>query len=73
MFNISKLRKFDLLWPGDALIAAYFRIAEPALARAAISEEQSHTLAALRDALLPKLIAGELRINDAERFLKEAV
>jgi type I restriction enzyme R subunit len=25
----------------------------------------------LRDALLPKLISGELRVKDAERFLKE--
>jgi len=29
------------------------------------------TLAALRDALLPKLISGEIRVKDAERFLKE--
>jgi type I restriction enzyme R subunit len=26
----------------------------------------------LRDALLPKLISGELRVMDAERFLEEA-
>jgi type I restriction enzyme R subunit len=25
----------------------------------------------LRDALLPKLISGELRVKDAERFLRE--
>jgi len=31
------------------------------------------TLAALRDALLPKLISGKLRVKDAERFVKEAV
>ena len=29
---------------------------------------QSRTLAAIRDALLPKLISGQLRVNDAERF-----
>jgi type I restriction enzyme, S subunit len=29
------------------------------------------TLAALRDTLLPKLISGEIRVKDAERFLKE--
>lgn len=28
-------------------------------------------LAALRDALLPKLIRGEIRVKDAEQFLKE--
>ena len=29
----------------------------------------SRTLAALRDALLPKLISGELRVKDAEGFV----
>ena len=33
--------------------------------------QQSHTLAHLRDTLLPKLISGELRVKDAEAFLKE--
>jgi hypothetical protein len=32
---------------------------------------ESRTLAALQDALLPKLISGEIRVKDAERFLKE--
>lgn len=30
---------------------------------------ESHTLAALRDALLPKLICGELRVMDADKFI----
>ena len=32
---------------------------------AVTDERESRTLAALRDALLPKLISGELRIRDA--------
>jgi type I restriction enzyme S subunit len=32
---------------------------------------ESRTLAALRDTLLPKLIRGEIRVKDAERFLEE--
>ncbi len=32
---------------------------------------QSSTLASLRDTLLPKLISGELRIPDAEKFIWE--
>jgi len=32
---------------------------------------ETNTLAALRDALLPKLIRGEIRVKDAERFLNE--
>jgi type I restriction enzyme S subunit len=32
---------------------------------------QSHTLAVLRDALLPKLISGELRVQDADRIVSD--
>ena len=32
-------------------------------------DEESRALAALRDTLLPKLISGELRVKDAERFV----
>jgi type I restriction enzyme S subunit len=33
---------------------------------------ESRALTALRDALLPKLIRGEIRVKDAERFLERA-
>jgi len=36
-------------------------------------ELENDTLAALRDALLPKLIRGEIRVKDVEQFLKERV
>lgn len=35
------------------------------------NKQESQTLAQLRDTLLPKLISGELRIADAERFLEK--
>ena len=41
------------------------------LEKIAQNERESRTLAALRDALLPKLISGALRVKDAERFLEE--
>ena len=72
MFNISKLRGFDLLWPDPLLIEAYFRLAKLCLMRAEQNESQSRTLAALRDALLPKLISGELRVKDAETIAEAA-
>ena len=34
-------------------------------------QEQQETLTALRDALLPRLISGELRVPDAEKMLEE--
>ncbi|GAB4272843.1 MAG: hypothetical protein Kow0080_19670 [Candidatus Promineifilaceae bacterium] len=37
-----------------------------------MNQEESRTLAGLRDTLLPRLISGELRVEDAARFLEEA-
>ncbi len=54
--------------PGDVL-RAFTHAAHPVFGRIATSRAQSATLAALRDALLPKLISGELRIADAERII----
>jgi type I restriction enzyme S subunit len=33
---------------------------------------EGRTLAALRDALLPQLISGELRLRSAEKFIDKA-
>ena len=33
---------------------------------------ESHTLAAIRDALLPKLLSGEIRVRDAEKLVRVA-
>ncbi|MBK8915700.1 MAG: hypothetical protein IPM64_14090 [Phycisphaerales bacterium] len=45
------------------------RVAPPACART----PANRTLAALRDALLPKLISGELRIEGAEKIVGASV
>lgn len=37
------------------------------------NERESRSLAALRDILLPKLISGELRVQDAEWVLREVI
>jgi type I restriction enzyme S subunit len=59
-------------FPGWPLVEAFDRIAAPMLARAQVCRDESRTLAALRDTLLPKLISGELRISDAETLVNEA-
>jgi type I restriction enzyme S subunit len=45
----------------------------PMRSRVEHNQRESHTLAALRDALMPKLISGELRVKDAERQLEAAL
>ncbi len=49
----------------------HFAVAE--LRRQKECDDESRTLAALRDTLLPKLISGELRVKDAERFVEGVV
>ncbi|BAY52769.1 type I restriction system specificity protein [Thermostichus vulcanus NIES-2134] len=49
----------------------FSRLIHPLLKIIWAKELESRTLAALRDALLPKLISGELRVKDAEGFLEE--
>lgn len=57
--------------PGESLIECFASVAKPMIAKIVANERESRTLTALRDALLPKLISGELRIEDAGWFLRE--
>jgi type I restriction enzyme S subunit len=56
---------FTFARPSTQLVKHFDALAAPALSRIQALEEESNTLAALRDALLPKLISGELRLSGA--------
>jgi len=56
--------------PSADALTKFDKIVQGLFARIHCNEEQSHTLTGLRDALLPKLISGELRVTDAERFVE---
>jgi type I restriction enzyme S subunit len=55
--------------PAEQVVQIFTKIVRPFLTRAALARNESLTLAAMRDALLPKLISGELRVGEAERVL----
>jgi type I restriction enzyme S subunit len=59
--------------PPTELVQRFEQLCRPIDEKIERAERESRTLAALRDALLPKLISGELRVKDAEQFLKERV
>ena len=61
-----------LATPSQALLRAIDAVFAPIVESIWRRAVESRTLAALRDALLPKLISGELRVKDAKRFLAEA-
>ena len=62
---------YKVLLPDTRLLHAFEVRAGACRERMDAIDDESRTLAALRDALLPKLISGELRVKDAERFLEE--
>jgi type I restriction enzyme S subunit len=47
---------------------AFVQLLSPCWARQDRNDAESHTLACLRDALLPKLVSGELKVKGAERL-----
>ena len=69
--NQQGVRSLAILKAPDPLVAAFDHLSKPLTDRLFAGCLESRTLAALRDALLPKLISGELRVKDAERFLEE--
>jgi type I restriction enzyme, S subunit len=71
--NRNHVHTLPTLLPPIGLIDAFERFATRCLARQRNSDQQSTTLATMRDALLPKLISGELRVAAAEKILENAV
>ncbi len=57
--------------PLRELIERFEAMCNPVDERIEKNERESRTLSDLRDALLPKLISGEIQVKDAERFIEE--
>ena len=69
----SDLMRLQLAYPeSDELWRLALDSITPMFLRIGNAEKESVVLSELRDTLLPKLISGELRIPDAEKFLEEA-
>ena len=68
----ESLAHFRVAVPPRLIAEAFGRAVRPRFARVSAAVHESRTLAALRDALLPKLISGELRVDDATRFVERA-
>ena len=67
------LRRLKTVFPSDVVLQAFNRVVEPLFQSVYGNSCESRTLATLRDTLLPKLISGELRVRDAQRFIEEVI
>jgi len=72
--EISKknFRPISVVVPPRSVLSAFNATANPCHRHIVSNEQDSRTLAMLRNALLPKLISGELRVKEAERMVGAA-
>ena len=66
--NQRVLKAHRLIVPDAAVASAYSRLTAPWDDQQVAIAEESRTLAALRDTLLPRLVSGEVRVKDAGQF-----
>ncbi len=68
----ADMARYDVVLPPEPVAAAFTGLIGPHIERIITGIHECRALAALRDALLPKLISGELRLPNVEHFLASA-
>lgn len=66
------MARYPIVLPTKPLATAHTHFIQASVDRIIAGIHEFRTLAALRDAILPKLICGELRVKNAEQFLESA-
>ena len=66
------LKELPFVIPTERLTIVFHKAILPMVEKIELNLREILVLSELRDTLLPKLISGELRISDAEKFLKKA-
>jgi len=61
------LAEAKVVVPSPKVVSAADRVLAPLLVQIILNNQQSRSLAAIRDALLPKLMSGEVRVGEAAR------
>ena len=64
----SNFRQILLIMPDMSTLNAYHRIASSLHGRIVTNERESRALAAQRDALLPRLVSGEVTVGESNRL-----
>jgi type I restriction enzyme S subunit len=65
----TEMARYSIVFPPDAVAESFTEQIRPGIERILALIQELRTLAALRDTLLPKLMTGEVRISDVERFM----
>lgn len=65
--------RYPIVVPDIRVAEAFDRAVSPFFARIQVNSEESRTLATLRDTLLPKLLNGELRVNEVKAKVERMI
>lgn len=71
--SAESLAAFPVALPNPTACHQFGQCAKPLFARARAAALESRSLASLRDALLPKLLSGAIRVPDAEKTVEAAI
>jgi len=66
--NSTAVRDLPILLPSDSLMQTFEKRIAPLINRIFTKCNESRILAAIRDALLPKLLSGEIRVKEAQQL-----
>ena len=69
--NWKDMSRYEIVLPQVEVSQKYTEFIRPFIERIIENIHQSHTLSQIRDALLPKLLSGEIRVSDANERLEE--
>jgi type I restriction enzyme S subunit len=72
VFDTITRNTFENIWvihPIQQLLNRFEILVRPFFDQILSNQRQSATLTSIRDALLPKLLSGEIRVKDAEKFV----
>ena len=68
--NWKDMSKYEIVLPQVEVSQKYTEFIQPFIERIIENIHQSHTLSQIRDALLPKLLSGEIRVGDMDKKLE---
>ncbi len=63
----------EIVMPSEEIMTAFSALTEGMIDLASVCKQEIKALAGIRDLLLPRLISGKLRVEDAESVIEEAI
>lgn len=71
--NRNHVPNLPVIIPPKAVVNAFDALAMPLSKLQKANENQSQTLTTLRDTLLPKLLSGEIRVNQVDAVMERVL